>query len=77
MSVDWQPIETLPGTEEQVLYWAPFGMFVAPANFPSQDKIKQARLHLYQATGEWPNVKYIPTHWARVDAPATSEVEHG
>lgn len=75
MSVEWQPIDTLPGTDEQVLYWAPYGMFVAPAKLPSQDQIKLARIELYRATGEWPDVKYIPTHWARVDAPVTSEGE--
>lgn len=75
MSVDWQPIDTLPGTDEKVLYWAPFGMFVAPANLPPPDSIKRARIELYRNTGEWPNIKYIPTHWARVQPPVTSEGE--
>ena len=61
-ALELQPIETAPTDGRPVLFFAPVGFSIGPA-YPMVEPTRDERLAIYEATGEFPNVKYDPTHW--------------
>lgn len=66
---EWQPIETLPGTEDPVILWIPAnGCCIAPGRLGVAATKEQAA-SMYRHSGAWPNVKFTPTHWMPLPPP--------
>lgn len=66
--MEWRPIETLPGTDEQVEMWSPAGVFIAPAKI-GRAATEKEKVKLYRDLGVWPQTKYNPTHWRPLPSP--------
>lgn len=58
----WRDLDTLEYDGRQVEFKAPAGNFKAPAVRPAP-LTREEKLEMYQITGEFPHVKFIPTHW--------------
>ncbi|WP_395443585.1 DUF551 domain-containing protein [Caulobacter sp. UC70_42] len=65
----WLPIESAPRDGSLVLLWSPLGGSAIAPSLPSAELSQAARVALYEATGEWPNVGWNPTHWMPLPDP--------
>lgn len=64
----WEPIETMPDTGEQVLFYMPGGIFIGPAaKFHAMPRDQRLKLAM---AGDWPDHrKWRPTHWMPLPTP--------
>ena len=58
----WRPIEEMPNIDEQGLFKSPVGLSIGPMILGEPLTKKQMR-EVYQHSGDWPNIKYNPTHF--------------
>ncbi len=73
----WKTIDTLPSTGESVLMALRSGdIVIAPASMIEEATTPQKR-QIYEATGEWPNAKFQPTHWMPLPDPPGSTSTQG
>lgn len=72
--MNWQALDELQRDGRQVLFWAPAGAFVAPAlTSMTRDALWETQREVYQETGAWPRVEYIPTAWAEIVPPTPKQ----
>lgn len=64
----WQDIASIPTTGEPVLCRCPEGAFIAPAQQLVYPDVATKR-EIYEASGQWPHVKFTPTHWMPLPPP--------
>lgn len=69
---EWLPIKTAPRDGALKLFYSPAGgVFIAPDTEPEPlSSEQQAKIVL--AGGEWPNKKWLPTHWMPLPTPPQS-----
>lgn len=69
--MNWIPIDEMPQTGEQVLFYSPAGMFIAPA-VKGRELSEFEKVKLYRNFGTFPNVKYNPMYYMPLPAPPTN-----
>lgn len=67
---EWMPIETAPKNGAQILLWTPAGGPVIAPWFGLNERRPSPKetAAMMRADGEWPNVKWNPTHWMPLPA---------
>lgn len=66
-----RPWDERPNDGRMILAISPAGYFICPSvNGPEMPKEEQRKMakEIYDHSGEWPNVKFNPTHFIPLDA---------
>lgn len=73
MSNEWRPISEAPRDGRLVLLWIPHpdgGCVIAPS-VESVEAGAWEKAKIYHLNGEWPDVRWNPTHWMPLPTPPT------